>query len=76
MRMTKKDFLKLSTKVKPIMEQVSWQDYKLKGLSATRYRWDCLWKSGFSIGKFCYYLNDDHIDTALRKIMQDVWGEC
>jgi hypothetical protein len=37
-----------------------------------RLRWDLLWLSGLSpwISEHLYpYLNDDHIDTALRSIM-------
>lgn len=51
-------------------------NYLKAGLSAKRYRWDCLWKSGLKIGDGCgmtglpiyAYADDDHIDTALRKI--------
>lgn len=36
-----------------------------------RYRWDLLWATG-QVGWMCGnldYLNDDHIDTALRRIV-------
>ena len=42
------------------------------GRSDERIRWDCLWNSGFDITPLYSYLNDSHIDTALRAIMRDV----
>ena len=37
-----------------------------------RFRWDCLRASEFDC-KFLYgYLHDDHIDTALKKIVQEL----
>lgn len=51
--------------------------YLAAGWSDKRYRWDLLWKSGLKIGDgagmpgdldLYAYANDDHIDTALRKI--------
>ena len=50
-------------------------NYKQAGMSAKRWRWDCLWsvreslKEWFSI--VYQYLNDDHIDTALRRITNE-----
>jgi len=46
-------------------------DYTERGLSAMRYRWDMSYKAGLTpwICENIYpYANDDHIDTALRKI--------
>lgn len=52
-------------------------EYKKAGLSDKRYRWDMLRNSGLSIGDgagmpgdldLYAYMNDDHIDAALRKI--------
>jgi hypothetical protein len=45
-----------------------YKSYIERGLSNMRYRWDLLWASKFDVGKWYYYLNDTHIDTALRKI--------
>lgn len=53
--------------------------YAAQGLSGMRYRWDCLRAahrkgyipdpfSGLDGLRLYAYLNDDHIDTALRKI--------
>lgn len=39
-----------------------------------RYRWDCLWASGFDLAPLYEYLDDSHIDSALRKIIeQGAW---
>lgn len=53
--------------------------YRKAGLSSKRYRWDALWSvpherrtEWFDLGIY-EYLNDDHIDTALRAIFQLDW---
>jgi hypothetical protein len=46
--------------------------YKDAGLSLKRYQWDMTWKAGLSayICDTLYpYLNDDHIQTALNRII-------
>ena len=47
--------------------------YKNEGLPNERYRWDCFWhvcdNQLFDPIKLYTYLNDSHIDTALRKIL-------
>jgi len=53
------------------------KDYAQRGLSPMRYNWDMLWSSGFGtmssgewLQKNLYsYLNDDHINTALARIL-------
>lgn len=57
------------------------KEYQDQGLSEERFRWDILWRAlkdaGIRIGHahnddelpLYDYLNDDHIDTALRKIV-------
>jgi len=47
------------------------KEYEDRGLSAKRHRWDMLWGSGYSITPLYSYLNDDHIDTALRRIVRE-----
>ena len=52
-----------------------WNAYKSKGLSAMRYRWDMFHAidSNGSISKEFYtYMNDNHIDTALRKLTDNI----
>ena len=65
-----------------------WDDYKNDGLSFERFRWNVLWASramstvpsarglgAKALGAYLYqYLNDSHIDTALRKIMSELIG--
>lgn len=48
-------------------------DYRERGLSDMRYRWDCLWSINYAdratwFDEVYEYANDEHIDTALRKI--------
>lgn len=57
------------------------ENYKASGLSEKRYRWDVLhqtrikfWGDGVGVKgdlNLYAYLNDDHIDSALRKIVAD-----
>lgn len=47
--------------------------YKACGLSDKRYRWDLTYlanSSRFICDVLYEYMNDDHIDTALRKIVK------
>lgn len=52
------------------------EEYKQHGLTTKRWRWDLLWRAkrvGFLPERFIEdqlysYVNDDHIDTALRRI--------
>ena len=71
----------LETACKKVLDKSpnAWNEYKNKGLSEKRFRWDVLWatklKIGDSIGMpgdlpLYDYMNDEHIDTALRKIVQ------
>lgn len=55
------------------------EKYRKEGLSSKRYRWDVLFsvpharrREWFDLGIY-EYLNDDHIDTALRAIFQLHW---
>ncbi|HBG47609.1 MAG TPA: hypothetical protein DDW94_11575 [Deltaproteobacteria bacterium] len=54
------------------------REYRENGLSEMRYRWDLLWKAGLRIGcsigtpgdlNLYDYMNDEHIDSALRHIV-------
>jgi hypothetical protein len=38
---------------------------------ALRYRWDLLWEA-FPVKEWWTYLNDAHVDTALRRIVKDL----
>lgn len=51
--------------------------YRKQGLAPMRYNWDALWATrfdGMSAGQWLHdnlypYLNDDHINTALARIL-------
>ena len=48
------------------------QAYRNRGLGAMRLRWDLLWMSGFNINSLYTYLDDAHIDTALRAVCREL----
>lgn len=71
MKMKQKDFERLEKCINHAMCRYPWgyKAYRDMGLSEERWRWDLVWefcKSG--LYPVMDYLNDDHIDTALRKI--------
>ena len=51
-------------------------EYQAQNLTPMRWRWDLLWRAqrralipdGFLMNTLYKYLNDNHIDTALRRI--------
>lgn len=52
---------------------MAWRDrYKVDGLSDMRFRWDCLHISRFDVCSLYAYLNDSHIDTALKRIVKEL----
>ena len=77
MKMTRQDYNRLTLRIHeflnehPDLKHYETSAYKRNELSAERYRWDifhatdplCIFNR-----KFSEYLNDNHIDTALRKI--------
>ena len=57
--------------IQPLMVKVPYSVYQNKGLSGKRYRWDIARAAGlmaFICDELYVYLNDEHIDTALRNI--------
>ena len=48
------------------------EEYRKQGLSDMRFRWDLLWRSNLNFSSMYSYLNDDHIDTALRRIVKEI----
>lgn len=78
MKMNRDHYEELEVAIKKVIEQNSGMmgAYEEQGLSMKRYRWDLLWiaaRSGLiqlseCCDKWYKYLNDEHIDTALRKI--------
>jgi hypothetical protein len=54
-------------------EFMAWKNrYKVDGLSDMRFRWDCLHISRFDVSRLYAYLNDSHIDTALRHVVNEL----
>ena len=73
MKMKKDDFKELRTaitKAKNKHPQLT-KIYKEGKISATRYRWDLLWSSKVNTNKYYEYLNDSHIDTALKQALKE-----
>lgn len=61
MKMTAKQYAPLYRAVAPLLRG--------KRKITERDRWDALWMSGFPVERlYAAGLNDDHIDTALRRI--------
>lgn len=71
MKMTTEDYEELKLAIIDTLNQNPNMraEYVKRGLSSMRYRWDVLWLSGVKITKYYTYLNDDHIDTALRRML-------
>lgn len=70
MKIKQEDFEDLQRAISAIPDlEATWRDYKKRGLSAMRFRWDMLWKSGFKTNRLYDYLNDENIDTALKSIL-------
>jgi len=78
MKMTTTDYERLRAAVLPSMELVENGQYRAAydadGLSAKRRRWDAAHHAGTTtlICEMYAYLNDNHIDTALRAIQREV----
>lgn len=73
MKMTQQHFATLKASIEPLDTQEKRKAYQDAGMSAKRYRWDLLWatlQTRFVCDELYQYLNDDHIDTALRSIVK------
>ena len=76
MKMTRQHQNHLSMKIDAVLQNsdVNVSDkYRDGGLSHKRFRWDLLWAaipSKWICDNLYTYINDDHIDTALRNIVQ------
>ena len=75
LKITKADYLELQ---KAVLNVVSnnpeiRNSYIGKGLSDKRFRWDMVHASGFNVCSLYHYLNDNHIDTALRHITKHIY---
>jgi len=76
-KITPEHYTAIKEAIKPLDVEANRRHYRKNGLSDQRYRWDLL-RSTLIDGKggirwICDalypYLNDDHIDTALRSIV-------
>jgi hypothetical protein len=80
MKITAEHFATLTAKVAPFDTPERREQYKAQGLTDKRYRWDLSYLGGkgsdpesttrFICDVLYEYLNDTHIDTALRTIVK------
>lgn len=79
MKITAQDFAALTAKVAPFDTAERRADYKSKGLTDKRYRWDLTYvvnsndinsASRFICDTLYTYMDDSHVDTALRSIVK------
>ncbi len=74
MKMTPEHYSQLKSLILPLAEKYPFELYQKEGLSAERWRWDLLWatrlngKNFIAAVRLSDYLNDNNIDTALRRI--------
>ena len=77
MKMTKQDYQALRAACATIRVQqpnITPASYRVGGGSAQRFRWDLMYASGFNIRPLYKYLNDQHIDMALRSIVCELYS--
>lgn len=81
MKITQSDYNALKAHVAPHVTEQNQTLYRDNGLSDKRFRWDCLWAAKIIIGDgvgingdldLYAYLDDRHIDTALRHIVSEI----
>jgi len=71
MKMREEHYAYLQKAIAPLDTEELRSYYRNAGLSDKRYRWDLHYRAGlakWTCDELYPYLNDDHIDTALRKI--------
>ena len=74
MKMKPSDYQDIAIHIERFLDMypaITFEYYKSQNRSHKRYRWDLLYYSDFDICSLYYYLNDNHIDTALRNIVKD-----
>jgi hypothetical protein len=77
MKIKPEDYQALLSAIKPLANKIkSHREYlknnRLFNDLETRLRWDLLWASKFDLTPLYQYMNDDHIDTALRCIVNEL----
>jgi len=82
MRIQQADYEMLKSAIRGVLNQYpsAKEEYKGRGLTINRFRWDVFAKAntinGFLLSRKLYiYLNDSHIQTALRRIIPEEEGE-
>ena len=73
MKIKPEHYKELKDLITPILKQnpTIEQDYKNTGLTDTMFRWRLLWFSNFDTRVLYKYLNDAHIETALKSIIRN-----
>jgi hypothetical protein len=73
MKIKQEDYnnLKAAIKKSHLFNPEHKQKYENEGFTDERYRWDCLWTSKYNFNYLYKYLNDSHIDTALKSIVNE-----
>jgi hypothetical protein len=67
----------LAAALQPVFAKHSPASYRAAGLSEKRFRWDALWaiqRSEWVCRELYPYLNDDHIDSALKQMVEEHYG--
>jgi len=75
MKMKQIHFNYLRTMIGALNSEQARAEYRAKGLTLKRYQWDLTYAAGLSrfICESLYpYLNDDHIQTALNRIVPEL----
>lgn len=81
MKITNEDYKLLKQAIEPLMNEAVEKHYVDNNLSSMRMRWDVLYASKVKIGddvgiqgdiNLYAYMNDTHIDTALRTIFKEL----
>jgi hypothetical protein len=74
MKMLNEDFEALASAIRKsqLFTQDMQTEYRLRGFSEERFRWDCLHMSGYKTVHLYAYLNDTNIDTALQRIVSEL----
>ena len=73
MKINAEHFAHLAAMVNPLDTPEKRAQYKMQGLTDKRYRWDLAYMAGctrFICDSLYSYLDDSHIDTALRSIVK------
>lgn len=73
LKITKEDYAQLEKALKAVVSKhpEMYKAYKADGLSDMRYNWDVLHMAKYDVTPMYKYLNDDHINSAVAKILSN-----